>query len=72
MTCLKKIQNTEVFGSKFSSRTLTTAGDTVLGRDSVTGKAVTINVNAQMLITIKTQRKPTCFNRGMNLVNNFV
>ena len=27
MTCLKKIQNTEVFGSKFSSRTLTTAGD---------------------------------------------
>ena len=49
MTCLKKIQNTEVFGSKFSSRTLTTAGDTVLARDSVTGKAVTINVNAQML-----------------------
>ena len=27
MTCIKKIQNTEVFGSKFSSRTLTTAGD---------------------------------------------
>lgn len=27
MTCLKKIKNTEVFGSKFSSRTLTTAGD---------------------------------------------
>ena len=27
MTCLKKIQNTEVYGSKFSSRTLTTAGD---------------------------------------------
>lgn len=27
MTCLKKIQNTEVFGSKFSSRTLTTDGD---------------------------------------------
>ena len=23
-------------------------------------------------VTIKTQRKPTCFNRGMNLVNNFV
>lgn len=27
MTCIKKIQNTEVYGSKFSSRTLTTAGD---------------------------------------------
>ena len=27
MACIKKIQNTEVFGSKFSSRTLTTAGD---------------------------------------------
>ena len=27
MTCIKKIKNTEVFGSKFSSRTLTTAGD---------------------------------------------
>lgn len=27
MACLKKIQNTEVYGSKFSSRTLTTAGD---------------------------------------------
>ena len=27
MTCLKKIQNTEVFGSKFSSRTLTTVED---------------------------------------------
>ena len=27
MTCLKKIQNTEIFGSKFSSRTLITAGD---------------------------------------------
>ena len=65
MTCLKKIQNTEVFGSKFSSRTLTTAGDTVLARDSVTGKAVTINVNAQMLITIKSQRKPTDFSRGL-------
>ncbi len=23
-------------------------------------------------LTIKSQRKPTCFNRGMNLVNNFV
>ena len=27
MACLKKIQNTEVYGSKFSSRTLTTSGD---------------------------------------------
>ena len=27
MTCIKKIQNTEVFGSRFSSRTLTIAGD---------------------------------------------
>ena len=27
MTCIKKIQNSEVYGSKFSSRTLTTAGD---------------------------------------------
>ena len=58
MTCLKKIQNTEVFGSKFSSRTLTTSGDAVLGRDSVTGKAVTINVNAQMLITMLNSASP--------------
>ena len=64
MTCLKKIQNTEVFGSKFSSRTLTTAGDNVLARDSVTGKAVTINVNEQMLITIKPKESPTDFSRG--------
>lgn len=27
MACIKKIQNAEVFGSKFSSRTLTTSGD---------------------------------------------
>lgn len=59
MTCLKKIQNTEVFGAKFSFRTLTTAGDTVLARDSVTGKAVTINVNAQMLITMLNSASPS-------------
>ena len=59
MACLKKIQNTEVFGSKFSSRTLTTTGDTVLARDSVTGKAVTINVNAQMLITMLNSASPS-------------
>ena len=25
----------------------------------------------ELEFTLKTQRKPTCFNRGMNLVNNF-
>ena len=36
-----------------------TSGDTVLGRDSVTGKAVTINVNAQMLITMLNSASPS-------------
>ena len=40
MTCLKKIQNTEVYGSKFSSRTLTTAGDI----SGYTFKAVVKNI----------------------------
>jgi len=40
MTCLKKIQNSEVFGSKFSSRTLTTAGDI----SGYTFKAVVKNI----------------------------
>lgn len=40
MACLKKIQNTEVFGSKFSSRTLTTAGDI----SGYTFKAVVKNI----------------------------
>ena len=40
MTCIKKIQNTEVFGSKFSSRTLTTAGDI----SGYTFKAVVKNI----------------------------
>ena len=40
MTCLKKIQNTEVFGSKFSSRTLTIAGDI----SGYTFKAVVKNI----------------------------
>ena len=35
-----------------------TSGDTVLARDSVTGKAVTINVNAQMLITMLNSDSP--------------
>lgn len=35
-----------------------TSGDTVLARDSVTGKAVTINVNAQMLITMLNSASP--------------
>ena len=37
--------------SELSTKNTPTSGDTVLARDSVTGKAVTINVNAQMLIT---------------------
>lgn len=40
MACLKKIQNTEVFGSKFSSRTLTTSGDI----SGYTFKAVVKNI----------------------------
>ena len=36
-----------------------TAGDTVLARDSLTGKAVTINVNAQMLITMLNSASPS-------------
>ena len=36
-----------------------TSGDTVLARDSVTGKAVTINVNAQMLITMLNSASPS-------------
>ena len=34
---------------ELDTKSTPTSGDTVLGRDSVTGKAVTINVNAQML-----------------------
>ena len=33
---------------------------------------VKLNKRGQKSITINFQRKPTCFNRGMNLVNNFV
>ena len=40
MACIKKIQNTEVYGSKFSSRTLTTAGDI----SGYTFKAVVKNI----------------------------
>ena len=36
-----------------------TSGDTVLARDSVTGKSVTINVNAQMLITMLNSASPS-------------
>ena len=36
-----------------------TSGDTVLARDSVIGKAVTINVNAQMLITMLNSASPS-------------
>lgn len=39
----------EFMDSELSTKNTPTSGDTVLARDSVTGKAVTINVNAQML-----------------------
>ena len=68
MTCLKKIQNTEVFGSKFSSRTLTTAGDIsaytfkAVVKNNIQGKileipgiknAGTINFDFSQLETLK-------------------
>lgn len=49
MTCLKKIQNTEVFGSKFSSRTLTTAGDI----SGYTFKAVVKNIIQGKILEIE-------------------
>ena len=42
----------EFMDSELSTKSTPTSGDTVLARYSVTGKAVTINVNAQMLITM--------------------
>ena len=41
----------EFIDLELPTKSTPTSGDTVLARDSVTGKAVTINVNAQMLIT---------------------
>ena len=52
MTCLKKIQNTEVFGSKFSSRTLTTAGDI----SGYTFKAVVKNIIQGKILEIEALR----------------
>lgn len=49
MTCLKKIQNTEIFGSKFSSRTLTTAGDI----SGYTFKAVVKNIIQGKILEIE-------------------
>ena len=45
--------------SELSTKNTPTSGDTVLARDSVTGKAVTINVNAQMLITMLNNASPS-------------
>ncbi len=44
---------------ELSMKSAPTSGDTVLARDSVTGKAVTINVNAQMLITMLNSASPS-------------
>ena len=52
MTCIKKIQNTEVFGSKFSSRTLTTAGDI----SGYTFKAVVKNIIQGKILEIEALR----------------
>ena len=49
MTCIKKIQNTEVYGSKFSSRTLTTAGDI----SEYTFKAVVKNIIKGKILEIE-------------------
>ena len=43
---------------ELSTKNTPSTGDTVLARDSVTGKAVTINVNAQMLITMLNSASP--------------
>lgn len=45
--------------SELSTKNTPISGDTVLARDSVTGKAVTINVNAQMLITMLNSASPS-------------
>ena len=44
---------------ELATKNTPTSVDTVLGRDSVTGKAVTINVNAQMLITMLNSASPS-------------
>ena len=44
---------------ELTTKSTPTSGDTVLARDSVTGKAVTINVNAQMLITMLNSASPS-------------
>ena len=44
---------------ELDTKSTPTSGDTVLARDSVTGKAVTINVNAQMLITMLNSASPS-------------
>ena len=44
---------------KLSTKNTPSTGDTVLARYSVTGKAVTINVNAQMLITMLNSASPS-------------
>ena len=49
----------EFMDSELSTKNTPTSGDTVLARDSVTGKAVTINVNAQMLITMLNSASPS-------------
>ena len=49
----------EFMDSELYTKSIPTSGDTVLAIDSVTGKAVTINVNAQMLITMLNNASPS-------------
>lgn len=45
MTCLKKIQNTEVFGSKFSSKMLTTGNSGLRFFDGVNWLAIPTSID---------------------------
>ena len=49
----------EFMDLELATKSTPTSGDTVLAIDSVTGKAVTINVNAQMLITMLNSASPS-------------
>ena len=49
----------EFMDLELSTKSTPTSGDTVLARDSVTEKAVTINVNAQMLIAMLNSASPS-------------
>ena len=49
----------EFMDLELATKSTPTSGYTVLAIDSVTGKAVTINVNAQMLITMLNSASPS-------------